>query len=380
MQRKKRGVTCEGGVGPCLAELAAAAPPSVAMAALGPDCDLELPPEGGTPSLGPDLASSADGATIAYASRSTVVLVDAPGVGGGGRPRALKLQEDGCVQQLRWVGPVCGAERLVAAAQSSVQVWSADGSLLCLCWALPAPPPGLDGPVMACCVAAVAPAEAIYVGASSGDIFVFSGVGDSFSYKQTVRAHDRQVCALASNDAASPSVLVSGDATGEIRAWDAFSMSTTVSIRGAGFAVTSLLLGEGTIVAGYETGHVRVFDLQVRGSSRPPNCEILLTGIPLCNVSLLATKVKWRATDYRRGGGGVQTGAQLVEITAHLRRVCSVRLHPTLPLFLSAGEDNAINIWSMPDGAGRCVQRPPSPLPFTLHRWAEALPAGCGWR
>ena len=44
------------------------------MAALGPDCDLELPPEGGTPSLGPDLASSADGATIAYASRSTVVL------------------------------------------------------------------------------------------------------------------------------------------------------------------------------------------------------------------------------------------------------------------------------------------------------------------
>lgn len=278
------------------------------MAALGPDCDLELPPEGGTPSLGPDLASSADGATIAYASRSTVVLVDAPGVGGGGRPRALKLQEDGCVQQLRWVGPVCGAERLVAAAQSSVQVWSADGSLLCLCWALPAPPPGLDGPFMACCVAAVAPAEAIYVGASSGDIFVFSGVGDSFSYKQTVRAHDRQVCALASNDAASPSVLVSGDATGEIRAWDAFSMSTTVSIRGAGFAVTSLLLGEGTIVAGYETGHVRVFDLQVRGSSRPPNCEILLTGIPLCNVSLLATKVKWRATDYRRGGGGGADG------------------------------------------------------------------------
>lgn len=75
-------------------------------------------------------------------------------------------------------------------------------------------------------------------------------------------------------------------------------------IAGTGFGVTSLGLGEGTAIAGFETGHVRIYD---------PG-----------------------------------TGAMLVEVTAHLRRVCSVVLHPTKPLFLSAGEDAFTYVWTLP--------------------------------
>jgi len=147
----------------------------------------------------------------------------------------LKLQEDGSVQRVRWV-TVGGGEKLVAVAQSSVQVWNSDGSLLYLCWALPPPPAGFTASFHASSIAAVTPTESIYVGASSGDLFVFSVAADMLSYKQTASAHGAPVTCLAANDAAAPSVLVSGDSSGEIRVWDTFTMSTTVQIAGSGCA------------------------------------------------------------------------------------------------------------------------------------------------
>eukprot|EP01048_Picozoa_sp_COSAG05_P007612 COSAG05_NODE_541_length_8832_cov_190.458491_3_plen_129_part_00 len=83
----------------------------------------------------------------------------------------------GLVRQVRWLS-LGGSERLVAAAERSVQVWNADGSLLALCWALPKPPAGFeDKPFYACSMAAVGPTESMYIGASSGDVYVFATAG-----------------------------------------------------------------------------------------------------------------------------------------------------------------------------------------------------------
>lgn len=50
------------------------------------------------------------------------------------------------------------------------------------------------------------------------------------NFNRTVKAHDGCVTAMAANDAAVPSTLVTGDATGEVRVWDAFTMTSTVQV------------------------------------------------------------------------------------------------------------------------------------------------------
>lgn len=211
-----------------------------------PDNELKLPADG-TPSLLTANLASSDEGTLVYAAHSSIYLSEA------GSARQLKLQEDGSVHRACWVS-VGGSQKLVAAAQNSVQIWNADGSLLYLCWALPPPPETFGGAYYASSVAAVSPTESVYVGSSTGDMFVFSSAGDMLSYKSTTAAHESCVTALAANDSAAPSVLVSGDGSGEIKVWDAFTMSMTVQIPGGGFGVTALALCEGFIIAGFETG------------------------------------------------------------------------------------------------------------------------------
>ncbi len=221
-----------------------------------PDNQLGLPDDGTPSLLTANLSGSEDG-TLVYAGHSSIYLTEA------GSARQLKLQEDGSVHRACWVS-VSGSEKLVAAAQNSVQIWNADGSLLYLCWALPPPSESFGGAYYACSVAAVSPTESIYVGSSAGDLFVFSTAGDMIGYKLTATGHDSAVTALAANDSAAPSMLVSGSASGEIKVWDAFSMSATVQIPGAGFGVTALVLCEGFIIAGFETGARQVEPTRVR--------------------------------------------------------------------------------------------------------------------
>lgn len=211
-----------------------------------PDSALSVPTDG-TPSLVTGNLASSDEGALVYSNGSSIYLTE------GGSARQLKLQEDGSVHRACWV-TVGGSQKLVAAAQNSVQIWDKDGSLLYLCWALPPPPPTFGGAYYACSVAAVSPTESVYVGSSAGDLFVFSSAGDMFSYKSTVPAHDTRVTALAANDSAAPSVLVSGDGGGEIKVWDAFTMTVTAQIPGGGFGVTALALCEGFVIAGFETG------------------------------------------------------------------------------------------------------------------------------
>lgn len=211
-----------------------------------PDNSLTVPTDG-TPSLVTGNLASSDEGALVYSNGSSVYLTEA------GSARQLKLQEDGSVHRACWVS-VGGSQALVAAAQNSVQIWDKGGSLLYLCWALPPPPPTFGGAYYACSVAAVSPTESVYVGSSAGDLFVFSSAGEMFSYKTTVSAHDSRITALAANDSAAPSVLVSGDGGGEIKVWDAFTMTVTAQIPGGGFGVTALVLCEGFVIAGYETG------------------------------------------------------------------------------------------------------------------------------
>lgn len=211
-----------------------------------PDNRLELPADG-TPSLLTANLASSDEGTLVYAGHSSIYLTEA------GTARQLKLQEDGSVHRACWVS-VSGSQKLVAAAQNSVQIWNADGSLLYLCWALHPPAEDFFDAYYASSVAAVGPTESIYVGSSAGDMFVFSSAGDMISYKSTTKAHDSCVTALTANDSAAPSMLVSGSSSGEIKVWDAFTMATSIQIPGSGFGVTALALCEGYIIAGFETG------------------------------------------------------------------------------------------------------------------------------
>ncbi len=260
-----------------------------------PDNQLALPGNGTPSLLTGNLRSSEDG-TLVYAGQSSIYLTEA------GSARQLKLQEDGNVHRACWVS-VSGSEKLVAVAQNSVQIWNADGSLLYLCWALPPPSESFDGAYYACSVAAVSPTESIYVGSSAGDLFVFSTAGDMISYKSTAAGHDSAVTALVANDSAAPSMLVSGSASGEIKVWDAFSMSTTVQIAGGGFGVTALVLCEGFIIAGFETGADRL---------NPAAC------IPRCSAGTHGCRMVCCALTGHVRTFDVTTGAKQADIAGHM--------------------------------------------------------------
>ena len=72
-----------------------------------------------------------------------------------------------------------------------------------------------------------------------------------------------------------------------------------------GYPCTSLGMHGDVIIAAYSTGHIRLFRSSIREMA--------------------------------------------IELTAHARIINSIKIHPTLNMFVSCGDDQFLNVWSLPD-------------------------------
>ena len=70
------------------------------------------------------------------------------------------------------------------------------------------------------------------------------------------------------------------------------------------------------IVAGFESGHIRIFSLNRKGSMVPA-----------------------------------------VEVAAHARCITALAFHPKKNIFATVGEDTALNVWKMPDRLNKSVDK-----------------------
>jgi hypothetical protein len=98
--------------------------------------------------------------------------------------------------------------------------------------------------------------------------------------------------------------------------------------KGSGAPCTSLALRGSHLVAGYATGHVRVFRMPAATAGSGAGAGAAATGSTAPSAS----------------GGFLE-----VEIAAHARAVMSVCFHPSRSTFASVGEDSVVNVWSLPE-------------------------------
>ena len=170
--------------------------------------------------------------------------------------------------------------------------------------------------------------DALFCGTSWGEVLVSrfldagaSGIiGAGVPGASLVGGHRAAITSVAADERC----VVSADDAGVLAQWEAPTASAAsarapvaVLDKGAGAPCTSLALQGPLIVAGYASGHVRIF---------------------------------------RQGGGGGGAGdAPLrpavleAEIGAHARCVTALSFHPSRPTFASVGEDCMLNVWSLPE-------------------------------
>lgn len=218
---------------------------------------------------------------------------------------------------------------LVVGSSGGAQVWCSDGADMKYFCALSAlmenvDESSLDNHCVRC--ATGCGSSHIVLGGSNGFLYVLDvppGDGEGIS-----QLHKLNVSDAARYSGPSPGVMavhgsgsdhvVCANENGDIVSFDsenAYAVScyipaTTVKCSG-GSLVTALLMRFDTIVAGYNTGHVRVFRRSVQELA--------------------------------------------VEICAHSRAVSALSLHPSSPLFLSCSEDQTLRVWEFPEFSNKAT-------------------------
>jgi WD40 repeat protein len=196
---------------------------------------------------------------------------------------------------------------LVVASSIGVQVWSRDGMVLKYFLPLNSVVTG-ESELDAHYMDGVAGFSAghICVGSSVGSVAVINcptSDGERMSLQQPLVTKVGQGITAA---ASSSSRLVVGNELGDLFLFTPGEVFEQVfEFPGVGYPCTSVAIRDDVIVAAYSSGHIRLF----RGS--------------------------------------IQEMA--IEITAHARIINAIALHPTLSTFASCGDDQFLNIWSLPD-------------------------------
>lgn len=146
---------------------------------------------------------------------------------------------------------------LVLTTQRGIQMFEADGSAM-IYWH------GLSDTSDNCGSnfgrGIVGVGQSVCVGTESGKILVFSipPKGTNVTLQNTLKGHTSPICDMA----AEKDMLVSSDNAGNISVWklSASDASQVASIAGSGSPCNSVCLWKGVIVAGYASGHLRLFN------------------------------------------------------------------------------------------------------------------------
>nr|XP_053637687.1 WD repeat-containing protein 54-like isoform X1 [Cherax quadricarinatus] len=202
------------------------------------------------------------------------------------------------IMQASWV-EVRGQVLLVLATTQGVLMYDWDGSVLLHSHLLPCPPP--DIPFSFTKGITALSTGYICVGVHTGEILVMCvGEGVEVSAVEKVRWHARPITALAAHG----SLLVSGDDGGDISvAQDNNGLTKLYSVDSYGCAVTCLAAWEGQVLAGYLSGHLRIFNLQ--------------------------------------------NGKIVAEVCAHVQSITGLDVAQDTGLVLTASEDTFLRVWQL---------------------------------
>lgn len=167
------------------------------------------------------------------------------------------------------------------------------------------------------------PCSAVLCGTSWGDILVSAfkeDIGTITKVSSLKGGHKASITSIATSDL----YIATADDAGVIAQWTISDFSSHVAQtksgmapisqldHGGGFPCTSIAIQDSLLIAGYASGHVRLFR--------------------------------------QRGGNGEPLKPSFLEaeLAAHARTLTALAVHPTRPTFATVGEDSTLRVWSIP--------------------------------
>ncbi|CAL8346755.1 unnamed protein product [Lota lota] len=197
---------------------------------------------------------------------------------------------------------------LVLTSQKGIQMYESDGSIMVYWHALDTPETATAQAVFARGIAAVRE-NYICVGISSGGILVFDipSKGGNITLSEVLEEHKESITDMASECSGSQECIadmVSADDTGTLCVWKSGEEFQLLNkITGFDMSCSSVKLWKGTVVAGYGTGQIRLYE--------------------------------------------AVTGILHAEVNAHARWIYSLDIAPFSGLLLSAAEDSFVRVWHL---------------------------------
>ncbi|KAE8292303.1 WD repeat-containing protein 54 [Larimichthys crocea] len=197
---------------------------------------------------------------------------------------------------------------LVVTSQKGIQMYESDGSIMVYWHALDTPETPTAQAVFARGISAVWE-NYICVGVSSGAILVFDvpSKGSNITLSEVLEEHKESITDMASECSGSQECiadLVSADDRGNLCVWKSGEEFQLLNkIPGFDMSCSSVKLWKGTVVAGYGTGQIRLYE--------------------------------------------AVTGILHAEVNAHARWIYSLDIAPFSGLLLSAAEDSLVRVWHL---------------------------------
>ncbi|TRY97839.1 hypothetical protein DNTS_014970 [Danionella cerebrum] len=197
---------------------------------------------------------------------------------------------------------------LVLTSQKGIQMYESDGSIMVYWHALDTPETPTAKAVFARGIAAVRE-KYICVGVSSGSVLVFDipCKGSNITLSEVLEEHKEAITDMASECSGSSECiadLVSADDSGLLCVWKAGEDFQLLNkIPGFDTSCSSVKLWKGTVIAGYGTGQIRLYE--------------------------------------------AVTAILHAEVNAHARWIYSVDIAPFTGLLLSAAEDSWVRVWHL---------------------------------
>jgi WD40 repeat protein len=168
------------------------------------------------------------------------------------------------------------------------------------------------------------PCSAVLCGTSWGEILVSAfkeDVGTITKVSSLKGGHKAAITSIATSDL----YIATADDSGVIAQWTISDLSSHVAQtksgmaplsqldHGGGFPCTSIAIQDSLLIAGYASGHVRIFK--------------------------------------QRGGNGEPLKPSILEaeLAAHARTLTALAIHPSRPTFATVGEDCTVRVWSIPN-------------------------------
>ncbi|NP_001003630.2 WD repeat-containing protein 54 isoform X2 [Danio rerio] len=197
---------------------------------------------------------------------------------------------------------------LVLTSQKGIQMYESDGSIMVYWHALETPETPTAKAVFARGIAAVRE-KFICVGVSSGSVLVFDvpSKGSNITLSEVLEEHKEAITDMASECSGNMECigdLVSADDSGLLCVWKSGEDFQLLNkIPGFDTSCSSVKLWKGTVIAGYGTGQIRLYE--------------------------------------------AVTGILHAEVNAHARWIYSLDIAPFTGLLLSAAEDSWVRVWHL---------------------------------